>query len=310
MKKRLLFIAVALLLSNCESIFVEDISDNSIVLLAPLTNSKVANGSVTFTWQGIRDATQYEIQIATPSFANASQIVLDSTTTKTLISKDLKVNNYEWRVRAFNTAYNTVYVTNAFTVIATDFESKIISLMLPVDKDATNVKKQHLKWQALDGVNEYRVQVWQPDTNGAKLKDQAVSSTSYEYEFPEGDFTWQVRGETSSKNTVFSARTITVDTTAPNTPTLELPVDNAAIAVNTSIDFKWNRTSLAGTPELDSIYFYSEIGLKNLVQKNLGASKEYSKGDFSVGDYYWFVKSFDTAGNESISSATRKLIIN
>jgi len=310
MKKRLLFIAVVLLLSNCESIFVEDISENPIILLAPSTNSEVANGSVIFTWQGVRDATQYEIQIATPSFANASQIVLDSITTTTLISKDLKLNDYEWRVRAFNSAYNTPYVTNAFTVIATDFESKIISLLLPVDQVATNVKTQHLNWQVLEGVNEYRVQVWQPDTNGTKLKDEAVTSTSYEYEFPEGDFTWQVRGETSSKNTVFSARTITVDATAPNTPILDLPADNAAIAVNTSIDFKWNSTSLAGTPELDSIYFYSEISLQNLVLKNLGASKEYSKGDFSVGDYYWFVKSFDTAGNESISSATRKLIIN
>ena len=109
---------------------------------------------------------------------------------------------------------------------------------------------------------------------------------------------------------MFSSRTITVDTTAPNTPTLDLPTDNITIAASTSTTFKWNRTDIVGTPELDSIYFYSEVTLQNLVHKNRGITKEYTKNDFSTGDYYWFVKSFDKAGNQSTSSTTRKLTIN
>ena len=310
MKKRLLFIGILFLLWNCEAIFVEDISDDAIVLLAPSNNTEVESGTVAFNWQELTDATEYEIQIAIPSFASASQIILDSLATSTLVSKELPIGNYEWRVRALNTDYTTNYTTNSFSVIDADFENKTISLLLPTDKDTINIKKQSLIWQELESATEYRVQIWQPDSNGTKLIDETVSTTSYEYEFPEGNFTWQVRGETSSKSTEFSVRSITVDATVPNTPLLDVPVDNTTIAINTSVDFKWSRTDIAGTQELDSIYFYEEVGLQNLVFKNKGTLKEYTKSDFSVGDYYWFVKSFDEAGNESTSSTTRKLTIN
>ena len=310
MKKRLLFVGILFLLYNCEAIFVEDISENSIVLLAPTNNTEITSGTVVFNWQEIADANEYEVQIATPNFESATQILLDSLATKTIISKDLTEGDYEWRVRALNSEYTTDFSTHSFSVIDTNFENKTISLVLPIDKDTTNIKSQSLVWQTLENINEYRVQVWQPDTNGTKIKDEAITNTNYEYEFPEGNFTWQVRGETISKNTMFSSRTITVDTTAPNTPTLDLPTDNITIAASTSTTFKWNRTDIVGTPELDSIYFYSEVTLQNLVHKNRGITKEYIKNDFSAGDYYWFVKSFDKAGNQSTSSTTRKLTIN
>jgi hypothetical protein len=89
-----------------------------------------------------------------------------------------------------------------------------------------------------------------------------------------------------------------------------VPADSTAISLNTSLEFKWNRTDITGAPELDSIYFYAEVDLQNLKHKNKGTLKEYTKSDFSSGDYYWFVKSFDTARNESLRSNTRKLTIN
>ena len=310
MKKRLLFVGILFLLYNCEAIFVEDISENAVVLLAPTNNSVITSGTIVFNWQEIVDASEYEVQIARPSFESATQILLDSLATITTLSKELAVGDYQWRVRALNSEYNTDFGTHSFSVIDANFENKIIPLVLPIDKDTTNVKNQTLVWQAIESAKEYRIQVWQPDIDGTKIEDTSVTNTNYEYEFPEGDFTWQVRGETISKNTVFSSRTITVDTTAPNTPTLDLPTDNATIAATTSTTFKWNRTDIVGTPELDSIYFYSEVTLQNLVHKNRGITKEYTKNDFSTGDYYWFVKSFDKAGNDSTSSTTRKLTIN
>ncbi len=310
MEKKLLVVVVLFLLSNCESIFIEDISTETVVLLAPSNNSEIANGIIGFNWQELDDAIEYQIQIAKPSFSGASQILLDSISTSTIISKDLEVGEYEWRVKALNSNYTSNYTTNFFSVIDTSFASKKITLLLPLDKDTTNVKNQTLLWQELEGSIEYRVHIWQPDINGTKIIDEAVNLTNYQYDFPEGNFTWQVRGETSSKNTAFSSRTITVDSTIPNTPLLDLPIDNSTVNVNTAIEFKWNRTDVLGTPELDSIYFYSDINLQTLVYKNKGISNQYTKSDFSVGDYFWFVKSFDTAGNESPSSNTHKLTVN
>ena len=310
MNRKILFVAVVFLLLNCEAIFVENISDQTVILLAPTDTSEVSSGTIQFNWEEVLEATEYEIQIATPNFSGASQVLVDSLSASSIFSKELEAGEYQWRVKAVNSEYSSSYTTNSFSVIDTSFTSKSVQLILPSDKDTTNIKTHFLTWLELEGAIAYRVQVWQPDASGVQLLDQAIPTTSYAYEFPEGDFTWQVRGETSSKNTAFSARMLTVDATIPNTPSLDVPADNSSSTVNTSINFTWNRADITGTPERDSIYFYSEVNLQTLVHKNIGASKQYTKNDFSAGAYYWFVKAFDTAGNESQSSVIRKLTVN
>jgi hypothetical protein len=116
MKKKFLFVSLVFLLSNCGAIFVEDISTETVVLLAPSNGSVISNGTVQLNWQEVGDVIEYKIQIATPSFSNANQILLDSITTRTVISKDLNVGDYEWRVKASNTGYSTNYSTASFSV--------------------------------------------------------------------------------------------------------------------------------------------------------------------------------------------------
>lgn len=116
MKKKLLIFCSIILLWNCEAIFVEDVSNETIVLLAPADNTEVINGTIKFNWQQVSDSVKYNIQIATPSFDAATQIVLDSISTSTIISKDLEVGDYQWRVKASNSGYSTNYSTSSFKV--------------------------------------------------------------------------------------------------------------------------------------------------------------------------------------------------
>tara|TARA_R110002051_G_scaffold2660_1_gene14286 strand:+ start:29010 stop:29363 length:354 start_codon:yes stop_codon:yes gene_type:complete len=116
MKKYISTILLSFLLFSCEAIFVEDISQENVVLIAPSDNSEVATGNIHFNWQGIVDATNYQIQIATPNFNQASQVVLDSTVTATFFLKELGIGDYEWRIKASNSDYSTPYITNSFTV--------------------------------------------------------------------------------------------------------------------------------------------------------------------------------------------------
>lgn len=116
MKKKMLLLITVLLLINCEAIFVEDISDQSLELLAPSNNAEVTSGIVKFHWTNITDADNFLIQIATPSFKNASQIILDSITADTTIATSLEVGEYQWRVKAENSEYSTDFSTNNFTV--------------------------------------------------------------------------------------------------------------------------------------------------------------------------------------------------
>ena len=105
-----------LFLWNCEAVFVEDISNETVVLLAPINDTELSSGTIQFNWQELADVTEYKIQIATPNFSTASQILLDSVITSTVISKNLEVGNYEWRVSASNSEYTTNYSINSFKV--------------------------------------------------------------------------------------------------------------------------------------------------------------------------------------------------
>ncbi|MGY0407916.1 MAG: hypothetical protein ACWIPJ_06130, partial [Polaribacter sp.] len=109
MKKKLLLITLLVFLCNCEAIFVENISEKTVILLAPVSKSEVASGTIQFNWQEVLDATKYKIQIAKPSFSAASQILLDSLTSSSIISKNLEVGDYEWRVKALNSDFSTNY---------------------------------------------------------------------------------------------------------------------------------------------------------------------------------------------------------
>lgn len=102
---------------TCEELIeVEDITNESITVLAPVDNSTFNASSINFRWEPLEFADQYEIQIATPSFESALQIVEDTIITATSFDKSLGTNQYEWRVRGINFAYETNYTTQSLTV--------------------------------------------------------------------------------------------------------------------------------------------------------------------------------------------------
>jgi hypothetical protein len=103
-------------LFSCEAVFVEDISNDSVVLLAPLDNSQLNAGNNTFSWELLNDAEIYQIQIATPNFENANQIVLDSIVLDNSLLQSIDAGTYQWRVKASNSEYETQYSTVNFTV--------------------------------------------------------------------------------------------------------------------------------------------------------------------------------------------------
>lgn len=117
MKKIIIVIAFFLfVISGCEAIFVGDISNKKVELISPHDKVEVPKGEVNFNWSSIEDAEHYKLQIATPNFNNPIQVVTDTIISKTIFKKVLVVNEYEWRVKAQNSEYETMYSTKAFTV--------------------------------------------------------------------------------------------------------------------------------------------------------------------------------------------------
>lgn len=111
------FIILFLSLMYCDDIIeVEDISKKEVLVLAPTNNAILNTNDITFTWETLEDAETYHVQVATPSFANATQIVKDSVMSGTSFSTTLNYNNYEWRIRAENSGYTTSYSIQSFTI--------------------------------------------------------------------------------------------------------------------------------------------------------------------------------------------------
>lgn len=292
-----------------EIIFETDISQSYVNVLAPSQNSNVNSGSISFTWESVEYADNYNIQIATPNFAAAKQIVADSNVVGTNFSWQLLPNNYEWRIRAQNSAFETVYFYNNLMVSEPeDFTDREVILLSPQQDFVSNELAHTLSWESVEGANEYRVQLLKTDENGTIEHEENTSNTSIEFEFVEGEYTWQVRAQNSTQNTLYYSRQLLIDTTEPDQVTLQTPVDNSSEKEG-KITFNWQRKDVGGSQEFDSIYIYNDKALSNLIWKE-GSDKKQIEKELTKDDYYWYVKPFDKAGNMGLESTVFGLEVN
>lgn len=114
--RKLFFLGFIIVLGSCETIFLENISSEKVVLVAPADSTTIKSGALNFFWNPVEDADSYHIQISTPNFEKPTRIVLDSIVTKTVLDKTITAGMYQWRVKAMNSAYETNYTTNNFTI--------------------------------------------------------------------------------------------------------------------------------------------------------------------------------------------------
>ena len=304
---KLILILLFLSFISCEEIIIEkDISKSEVTLAAPTNYAQFYSTGVNFSWEFVADATDYQLQIATPNFANPLQIVLDTTIKETNFTKQLPIGNYEWRVRAKNSVYTTNYTTRLVSVVSdADFQNNTVVLNTPINNLITKTNLQNLSWQSIIGATGYQVQIY--DANNSVISDQTIKTTNLNYTFLEGSYFWKVRASNGTQQTLYSSRSVLIDNTVPNTPALSSPA-NASTTTNKNVSFQWNRTAIPGSTEKDSIYIYNDITLKSLKLKKETGSPYTTT--LELGTYYWYTRSFDQAGNSSTKSTVFSFLIN
>ncbi|SHM74379.1 hypothetical protein [Flavobacterium xanthum] len=294
-------------LSSCEEILLEDnISTSEVNLTAPRNNAQLSSTSVNLSWEEVQYATSYHLQIAKPNFENPSQIILDTIISKNNFIIQLNIGQYEWRVKAINSAYETHYKSRFFFIESNaDFKNNTVVLLNPSSNLNTKSTNQNFSWQEIIGASNYQFQLY--DQNNTIIENRIMTNTSLNYTLSEGDFSWRVRASNDTEQTLYSSRSLLVDTTAPITPILTNPTNNST-TINLDINFQWNRAPMSGSIEKDSLYIYKDSALTVLESKNQ-ATNPYSK-TLTVGKYYWIVRSFDAAGNVSAKSTIFNFTIN
>lgn len=224
----LVLIAVTIFFFACEDIIeLEDISNQEVVALAPLEGATINGNEISFNWNEVEEASGYHIQVATPNFASASQVVLDSTMFKdtlgyvaTKINKTLLNSSYEWRVKAINSGYETVYTTNYFTVNG-DEDLDIIppekpSLSSPVDKDNLTNTSVNFKWtrENVSGTTEIDSIYIYSDQELKTIKRKDIGANKgYNATLEEGTYYWNVKAydEAGNKSDVSSTFSFTIE---------------------------------------------------------------------------------------------------
>ncbi len=314
-------VLILLLAYACSDIVVPDIEDEAVALVAPIDSLTTTRQTHNFVWDEVDDATSYQIQIVTPSFAGIVNFVLDSMTTATSYEVTLQEGEYEWRVLAVNEAYTSskdsaevrrIFVRSDANV---DLSNQVITLLSPNNSLVSNDSIIDFSWNTLTGADKYILQIGDVGFNSFNLIEELVtSSSSFTFE-DDGEYQWRVRAESdlSQTFTPWATRQISLDRTPPAAPDLEFPTSGASIlAADQSPDLFW----ISDSDVLQDTLFVYHNGQRDSLVFKAPASLEYNLEDSGFDfnqplpeDYFWQVISVDPAGNVSDSSELRLIFI-
>jgi hypothetical protein len=306
LKRVSICLVFAFLLSGCSDIFEVDISDKNVVLSTPPDSSVTATSQQSFRWDPLDDALFYQIQIATPDFINPVYYELDSTISKAYFLYSLPMGStYQWRVKALNGSSETRYVTRTiFTDTNQVLTNTKITLVTPSNALVTNQTFINFSWLAMPNADDYFFELRENNgTNTTVLGYEfRVDTSGITVEMPEGNFLWYVQGHNENSVTLYSFRSILIDTTVPLSPLLIEPSDSDTL-IAFPIRFTWDSDNDEGSEITNYLEIYSDTVSFDLVNSFQLAEETLLVDTLSGGDYFWRVYSEDEVGNMGAYSA-------
>ena len=301
-----LYFALLMLLmlsAACSDFTEENLENDTVKLMGPANKISTETQTLTFWWDPVEGASSYRLQVALPTFEGIVNLELDTLLKKSQFEHTLRPGNFEWRVRAENSAYQSEYFYRKLTILKpSDITKQKLVLVSPTKEFKTKANQVEFKWNALSLADEYQFELHLGDWSGENAIDAKVmTETKVVLELKEGKYAWGVlaRDKTKKKETAYTYRNIVVDRTAPNSPNLSAPANNSSVK-GLKQTLKWNFTE---NNELSKVkYFvqvFSDKDLKNLISEGKTDVKEKEFTFSKTGSYYWRVKAMDEVGNES-----------
>lgn len=198
-----------------------------------------------------------------------------------------------------------------------DISDQIVPILAPRNGGVLNYNTVRFNWQAINDASSYNIQIATPNFGNATqiVLDSIVRQdtlgnvvTQINQNLPNGNYVWRVKALNSDFETVYTLSSFQVDggngeldMTPPSAPQLTAPA-NGTSRMEAQVNFSWTREDISGTMERDGIFIFSDEDLQNLSLKALGTDKTYM-ANIGEGIFYWFVRAYDAAGNESAASS-------
>ena len=279
-------------------ISVDTVPPGTATPTTPTDDSQINDNTPFLEWDPATGGYQYEIQISTDagfSIVVTDLIIGNTNYTTSILSDDV----YYWRIRAIDQAGNIGGWSEVFQFTVDTVGPDQVPLYLPGNSVALNDSTPQLQWYILSDAVEYQILVDTDDLFASPLITEITSKTFLDLSvLADGDYYWMVRardeaGNWGSWSTIWS---FTIDTTAPDQPTLNSPANATSTSDNTpqllvlmvasatSYQFQVSTTDTFGTLIIDV-----EV-----------ASNAYTLiAVLADGTYYWRVRAADTLDNWS-----------
>lgn len=308
--------ALFLLAESCSDLIEPDIAGEQVSLLSPAEGSRSTTAVQGLQWSAVGHARTYRVQVATPSFANLSRLVLDSVIKQPTLTRTFKPGHYEWRVQAVNAGYATAFATRSFHIDSTgSLGGQTVQLLLPAAGAATNAATLTFSWGALPMAQQYRLAVFpNPRSSSLPALDSLVgagTSVTLRLARQSQNYQWKVTALNANSQTISATQTFAVDVTPPTAPTLVTPLA-ATSFLTQPIALSWTRT--ASDVAQDSVFLYRADQTTLLTgfprfSSPATLSLNSSFAPLTTGTYYWAVRSVDKAGNVGTASAKRAFVL-
>ena len=281
----------------CQDLLVNDISDQEIEAYSPKDSISITTTNVTFWWESLDDATQYNIQVVSPSFNSIQKLWYDSIITTNKLELALTPGIFEWRIKAINDISETIFTTNTFQIDSTmNLNNQTLILYTPTNGAALNSDSITFRWSKLYNADNYKFLLTNHENK--TILEQTLSDAQYNTTLPsDGIYQWSVSAHNTSSSTITYSSTIIIDKTNPENASLITP-NNNSIEEGDSIYFQWTKNQDEGSEFIDSLIVAHNDDLTQRVISIQTMQNTYAD-TLSNGIYYWTIHRRDKAGNKS-----------
>ena len=282
------------------------------IMKSPVDHANTTDTTPTFKWSSITGGQMYHLQVDTDPEFNSNPLVLDiarSPSTYYTPTTPFAAGKYYWRMRVMiSGTYGDWMPVQTFTISPIPAAPRLTA---PGSGTLTKDKTPLLSWDAVvdPAIIGYQVQSSRSSLFTNSTLEQVTGVTTYESTAitDDGRYYWRVRAvnDLGVAGTWSSTRSIVIDTTPPNTPSLVIPLDGATV---NGLPFYYWFSDI--TAKYHQFEFATDPGFTNI---------EYRTGELTVpyhilpgqkpGMYYWHTRARDAAGNWSDWSESRQVTI-
>ncbi len=295
---------------------------NAPTLISPVGGIYFNNHEVVFEWsavqmlglgpKGSRSPIKYVLQIDT-SISFSNPVVVD-TGANTYDTLTLDEDRYYWRVKAYDLSGNEspFSASDSFGVDLT--APSAVTLISPSDGAYLNESTIDFVWNkandALSGIDYYVLQYTVNSSFSSGVVETTLVDTTFTTALSDTTYYWRVkaRDRATNQSNWSSVWSFEIDTQAPSTPMLISPVGGVYLN-NSVIGFEWSGVQMFGfgfgrdrSPIKYVLQVDTSISFSMPVAVDT-VTNTYDTLVLSEDNYFWRVRAYDFAGNESPFSA-------